>query len=322
MLRRFLIALSILFFAGPGNAADSTKPPPISVKAEISRAFLTIGDPVEYTITIRHDPQIKILSNLPVPPEDIFNIKKVSDFKRDEEEQTVEGRTMTLTTYRLGEFIIQPVEIQYRNSDGGIQKLVTEPIYLTVKSIAEGEIKKDIRDIKSVFSIPTEYRWIVYTAIALLILLLGVGGYLFWKHRKKIGLLASKSHLTPEEEALHALNELFDSDLLRRGLVKEYYFRLSEILRAYFELRFQIIAVEATTGEILEALKKRDMLPELTAKIQEVLEAADLAKFAKWKPEPTNIIRINKQSRAIIEESTPKVSEPEAAAAQEKTDGI
>lgn len=322
MPRHFLLALSIFFLAYPAFAADSAKAPAISVKAEISRAFLTIGDPVVYTVTIRHDPAIKILSNLPVPPEDIFHIKNVKDFKRGEEGQTAEGRTMTLTTFRLGEFIIQPAEIEYRDVDDSIKKLVTEPIYLTVKSIAEGEDKKDIRDIKSVFSIPAEYRWIVYTGLVLLAILLGLGGFLFWKHRKKLALLVPKTHLTPEDAALRALGELFDSDLLRRGLVKEYYFRLSEILRGYFEHRFQIVAIESTTEEILAELKNREIDPALTAKIQEVLEAADLAKFAKWKPEPTSVIRLNKQSRAIIEEATPKETEPAAAAAEEKPDGV
>jgi len=152
-----------------------------------------------------------------------------------------------------------------------------------VKSIAGGASQEDIRDVKSV--VPYKFRVgkVLWTLLALT--LLGASYFLFRVLRKKKDALQpAPSPLTPEEEALLHLEELFESDLLKHGFVKLYYLKLSEILRVFFEKRYKILAVELTTGEILRALRPLHLETGLSQKIQYVLEAADLAKFAKWVP--------------------------------------
>ena len=77
-------------------------------------------------------------------------------------------------------------------------------------------------------------------------------------------------------------------------------------MRTYFEKRYHILAVESTTDEILRLLRGHEMDSGLLKKIAETLESADLAKFAKWKPEPAKIVEINHKSRQIIEEAKPR----------------
>ena len=149
-----------------------------------------------------------------------------------------------------------------------------------------------------------------------IILLAGGGGlgflvYRKYRLKKAAAPEAGETSLSPEDEALLKLNQLFDSDLMRRGLIKEYYLRLSEILRIYLEKRFAILAVESTTDEIVKSFKKTDIPRPLKEKIASVLEAADLAKFAKWKPGPPEILRLNRESKEIVEEARPK-TEPAA----------
>ena len=74
----------------------------------------------------------------------------------------------------------------------------------------------------------------------------------------------------------------------RKGEIKKYYTRLTEILRQYLENRFRVYSLELTTAETLDALvktgfKKNGSYNELKA----VLTGADLVKFAKYKPEPS-----------------------------------
>lgn len=283
-------------------ATAAEERPPIAVKAELSDAFITVGDPVEYTISIRHHPSIKVLSIPPPPTADMFEIKKIEEFHREEDGQAVEGRHITLTTFRLGEFILDPLKIDYLDMVGNAKSIQTEQIYLTVKSVAEGEAKLDIRGIKSVISIPAHYREIIVISLAAIFF----GILVFFiirmiKKRREAGS-GPATNLSPEESALQALNALFDSDLLRTGNFKFYYLQLSDILRNYFERRLQIQAIESTTDEIIKKLQEKRINTELTEKITEVLQTADLAKFAKWKPEPAYVVRINKQSKGIIEE--------------------
>jgi len=313
-----IVLVSSLLSAGHqlGYAEETSqnKPPSnpsISVKAEVDRAFITIGDPVEYTITIRHDPAIKILSNIPSPAGDILKIKKIEEFKREEKGMTVEGRTFKLTAFRLGEFILDPVKIEYRSGSNPTQSISTEKIFLTVKSVDAGQPKEDIKGLKGVLEIVQKWMRVLLVILGLGLTALIVF-ILYTRFKKKRAEGASpETLLSPEEEAMLHLNQLFDSDLIRKGKTKEYYLKLSEILRIFFERKFHILAVESTTFEALRLLRNKELPVDLMQKIEEVLEAADLAKFAKWQPEPVMILNINKKSKEIVEELTPK-EQPEA----------
>ncbi len=294
--------------AAPTAAKASPAPPAfdpdISVKASINKAAITIGDPVEYTITITRSSNVQLLSNIPSPDSDILKIKSIKDISEKEGPKTVEGKKFTLTTFRLGQFVLNPVLIQYKKGEE-TKMLTTEPIYLTVESVAKGETKVDIRGLKAVLNLPAG---ILLALLLILVMgLIAAGVFVFRLFRRKaIEGETDKPAMSPEEEAMFNLNKLFDSDLLRRGKIKDYYLQLSEILRAYFERRFSILAIEYTTDEIMRALRQKELPRELRDKIEEVLQASDLAKFAKWTPEPAEIIQINQKSKQIVEMSAPK----------------
>lgn len=301
--------LSFFLLASPVWGAEKTtltkvSASPISVKAEVNKAFMTIGDVMTYTVTIKHAPDVQVLSSVAPPPADTFKLKKVEDINRKEGTSLVEGRKYSLTCFRLGEFILDPQEIKYRQGGGEVKTILTDKIYVTVKSVAEGEEKKDIRGIKSVLKIePSMIPWIVTGTL----IFLALAGFLIYRAMKKAKDQPAQpeTKLTLEEQATLELNQLYESDMLRKGKVKEYHLRLSEILKNYFERRFQILAVESTTDEINRMLKQKDIDSKLRNKIADVLEAADLAKFAKWKPDPQVIKEHFQKSKEIIEEAKP-----------------
>lgn len=304
MRRVFVLTILLSILLGTHGFAADKKSDDIRVKAEIDKAFLTVGDRLTYTVTVEHAPDIKVLSSVPSPASDVLEIKKIEDISRKENRKIVEGRKFILTTYRLGEFILDPVTIQYRKEGQEIKSLQTNKLYLTVKSIAGGKTQEDIRDIKPV--VPLGFhpgKWGV-VLLALAVFAAGFGIYQRF-FRKKGPSGPAPSPLTPEQEALLHLTELFESDLLKRGQIKPYYLRLSEILRVYFEKRYQVLAVELTTVETLRALRPLHIDPVLYQKIQHVLEAADLAKFAKWVPTASDVIQINKKSEEIVKEAAP-----------------
>ena len=81
------------------------------------------------------------------------------------------------------------------------------------------------------------------------------------------------------------LAALKEKRLWQQGQVKEYYSELTEILRRYFENRFGLMALEETTDEIIEGLRRMKLLPRIIGDVEDVLVRADLVKFAKYKPE-------------------------------------
>jgi len=312
---RKLLGLSLLLICltGPCLAADADD---IRVKAEVDKAFLTIGDPVTYTVTVEHSPDIQVLSAIPAPDSSILEIKKVEDIHKKQKKKLITGRKFILTTYRLGEFVLDPITIEYRKEGQPPKSIQTNKLYLTVKSVSDGATpQEDIRDVKSV--VPYKLR-LAKLLGTLLVLLLGFGGYALYRflNKKETAVQPAAPALSAEEEALMRLSELFESDLLKRGLPKLYYLRLSEVLRMYFERRYKILAVESTTVEILRALREQPLKSELYQKIQYVLESSDLAKFAKWIPTAPEVIQINKKSEEIVKESIPVLEQTLAEASR------
>ncbi len=95
---------------------------------------------------------------------------------------------------------------------------------------------------------------------------------------------------TPEEIAQAALALLLAENLPARGLVKEFYLRLTGIVRQYVEDTTGIRAPEQTTEEFLRDMRSRAVFPpERSVRLAEFLEAADLVKYAGQQPEEGQI---------------------------------
>lgn len=125
---------------------------------------------------------------------------------------------------------------------------------------------------------------------ALVIVALAVLGYWYYKKNKlKVSGVPEKPkkvepcHVT----ALDNLEALKTKELWQHSHVKEYYSELTEILRIYISERYSINAMESTTDEIMTDLKS---IPNIdmsdTTRMQNILELADFAKFAKMEPLP------------------------------------
>jgi low affinity Fe/Cu permease len=88
--------------------------------------------------------------------------------------------------------------------------------------------------------------------------------------------------------AFRELEKLREEQLWQKGEIKNYYTKLTEILRQYLENRFRVFSLELTTAETLEALVKTGFKKDGSYnKLITVLTGADLVKFAKYNPEPS-----------------------------------
>jgi hypothetical protein len=85
--------------------------------------------------------------------------------------------------------------------------------------------------------------------------------------------------------ALRELDRLREEKLWQRSEFKPYYTRLTDTIRRYMERRYNIPAMEMTSYEILDTWKQSERPEEdLSAKLNRLLNLADLVKFAKEKP--------------------------------------
>jgi len=87
------------------------------------------------------------------------------------------------------------------------------------------------------------------------------------------------------EWAKRKIAALLSEDLVRRGRVQEFYYRISDIVRGYVERRFGVSAPEMTTEEFLATAAADGRFGERnTAELNEFLKACDLVKYARRIP--------------------------------------
>jgi hypothetical protein len=161
-----------------------------------------------------------------------------------------------------------------------------------------------IFDIKQPRQVPfnfAEAQPYIWGSLALL-LLLALILYLVKKFSKKSSIKEEEIILIPcEIEAEEALTKLQAKEYISKGLVKIHYVELTEILRRYFDREFEIDSLESTTEETLALLKNTKLAPKFILSINELLEEADLVKFAKSNPDERTSNNYMKFSFTIIE---------------------
>ena len=124
----------------------------------------------------------------------------------------------------------------------------------------------------------------IITILIIFIITYYISKYL--SNKKKITITSKPKIIVPSDiTALRQLNKLEKEKIWQAGNVKEYHSQLSEIIRRYTENRFEFIALEMTTYEIIEELKSTVNINDEELKdFRILLQRADLAKFAKSKP--------------------------------------
>jgi hypothetical protein len=119
--------------------------------------------------------------------------------------------------------------------------------------------------------------------------------------------------------ALRELEKLKAEKLWQNGETKKYYTRLTEILRRYLEDRFGVFSLELTTSETLEALIKTGFRKdESYNRLKSVLNEADLVKFAKYKPEPSENEQAFDNSRDFVDATKITSGEPAPSETDQK----
>jgi ribosomal protein S3AE len=96
--------------------------------------------------------------------------------------------------------------------------------------------------------------------------------------------------------------------LIEKSLIKEYYIRLSDIIRTYIENRYRIFAMDRTTWELFQEMKSKKIERLHADKINNFLEECDMVKFAKYTPSHKEIEEIYKKAEEIINITTSEIT--------------
>lgn len=208
------------------------------------------------------------------------------DSTKKETGETVLSQRVVITSFDTGFIVLPPIDFKFNNDS--LQVLSTEPLLIFVSDIPV-DTEADIKDIKEPYEVPFNWKkWLIWGLIVLGVIGLIIGLILYIKK------LRAKSQETPvarpkpkrpaHEIALEKLETLRQKKLWQNDQVKAYYIELSDIVREYIEFQFDVLALEMTTDEIISALQLKGIEDEKIKPLKAMLQMADLAKFAKYKP--------------------------------------
>ncbi len=193
--------------------------------------------------------------------------------------------SILVVMYDLGVYRMHGPQIK---SVGVENVLATERPILTV--ILPDEILSNIQDsltmapLKPIMTEPLTIEDFRFFLIGLgILLLIAASIFLFRRMRSKERIQPEETEIIsipPHETALRKLRELKEKELWQKGQIKEYQSELTFIIREYLQGRFTMNALEMTTSEILREV------PGFvdTEKLGNILQIADLVKFAKAVP--------------------------------------
>ncbi len=311
-MRRILFIL-ILLLSSALFAEDKGL---IEVKAQVDTAVITIGDRIHYSIIIDRKKELRVER----PGEGLnlgmFEIKAY-DFPEPVEKdgRMIERFNFTISVYDTGHYVIPPFPVAYfpKDTTNKYQIIEAPAISILVKSVLEGSEARELKDVKAPVDIPFNYRfWISMLVIVVLLILAGWLIYRLIKKRRETGYIFNPPPPPPPAHvtALNDLQELFASDLLEKGDYKQFFSRLSEIIRIYLEGRYYVLAMEQTTAEIMRAVQNVLSEETLQNELHQLLTMSDLVKFAKHKPEPEDVEHVKEAALNFVE-TTKLVYEPQ-----------
>ena len=314
-LLNFAVVFCVILSGNLWSANDK-----ISLEARVDKNKIKIGDLIHYSIIVARDENVNVaMPNLGANL-GAFEIRDYNDPEPvNQNGEIIQRREYVISTYDIGNYEIPPVTVRFSiGEDSTWQELTTEKIKITVESVKPSEAS-DIRDIKSPLEIERDWMRIIrFVAAGLILVLIAILIFIYIKRRK-----AGKSFIPhrekpkrpPHEIALDELDQLLHEELLEKGAIKQFYIRISEIIRHYIEGRFFINAIEMTTTQLIDTMNETEIEDEHVRQVEDFLLQCDLVKFAKYIPTPSEhqeaidrAYRIVNQTKIIIEPESESVA--------------
>ena len=291
---------------------------PIDVVVGLSAETLALTDLLTVTIQVEYEEGIQIQ-----PPylseENYAPLLLVQSPRENISWSQSKNRIIKTWTYKLepmssGDFSLRPFRVFFRlisekgndNSQWPVYKIETEEMGFHVTAV-DPDSQDDIRDIKDL--ILPDYNVLppLLTGVSIGILLLV--WWLVFRIRNRAQPSDATANIVIDylKESLEKLDELEKKDYISQREYERLHVELSIIMRYFIENRFGLRALEQTTEEFMRAIRYApDFSNEQQAMLQQLMELADLVKFATYDPGSNASREAVKTVRTFIESTRQK----------------
>lgn len=305
----FLIALAAL----TASAAPKTQ-----LKQSLDSAYLLMGKTTTLKIEMVHEGPLtgeQVIQAKALPPQVEIADEGVTDTVSLGNNRWELRREVTLQSFDSGLYVLPPVLYIQDGETIASQTVALKVIPVPVDSLTDIHPYAPAADagLRWYDRLPD---WIVDYGLSILIALLVIAAGIFvwyrWLRKPAKGAAVERQikKEPPYETAVRALNVLHGEHLCENGQEKEFYTRLTEILRVYLQDRFGINAMEMTSSEILHALRHNEATRMPGRLMTDILNMADFVKFAKVRPLPDDNAKTFRAAREFVEETRPMPEVP------------
>jgi hypothetical protein len=206
-----------------------------------------------------------------------------------------------------GRHLIRSVAIEFidhrPNSEARDKNSLIEsdPIEINIKSEFGDKVPKlsDLDPMLPPRPLPlaSKWPWLVGAAVCIALAI----AVLFVRRRTQANTVVERP-LTPEQIAHAALANLLSENLPSQGRFKDFYLRLTGIVRHFIEGTTGLRAPEQTTEEFMRAMRSQDVFSvERSMRLKEFLEAADMVKYAGQQPESEQVELSINRAREFVD---------------------
>jgi hypothetical protein len=336
LLRAFVIVSLSVLMAGQCIAEGD----PLRVGGSVDRRVVAIGDTFSFHLDLDWQEGAEVKPLPVVDRIGNFIIRDIREgLATKSEGRLTKHISMLLTVFETGQQTIPAVDVFYLGPDGATKTASTAPIDIEVESVLPADAS-DIRDIKEPIEVPRRWKELALSYLLLVGLVAGTAVSVLFslKRRQEIevfllkvwlrvtapvrrlidyilGLLGlikrtsavpaydvevTEPDLIPEEAALKELERIEALGLKAQGMIKDYYTLISETVRRYLERKYGMLAMESPVSYTLRAIAEMNISREASGAIADVLEEADLVKFAKFMPSQDLVDSLAGRARRIV----------------------
>jgi len=288
MIKRFIT----LFLAVSSLVAINAQT--IQVNARFDTTAITIGDQIRLHIELERQKDVQV--QFPVWTDALPRSIEILEIFPVDSTQISGGRVrlkqeILITSFDSGRHVLSPISFPFV-VEGMNDIIATRSIFLDVFTVPLDR-EEEIADIKPIYTLPIGWAdiwpWLLRISLFLLaaaIIAFGIYAFIRWRKNKPIFSLPKPTE-PPHITALRELDRLRDEKLWQSNRTKDYYTRLSDTVRTYIEGRFDVMAMEMTSDEILDGLQKTGFEDNnLVDRLRKLFTLSDLVKFAKAEPLP------------------------------------
>ena len=299
MKMRYLLLLVMTFFAAVAYGQQG------EIKARLDSTHILIGDYLNVQLSVKAPTSVKVLfpAVQPLLPDSIemIGVSKIDTLI--ENNMAAYKQTVTVTAFDSGSFVFPALPFYSADS---VLLGITNPLPFEVTTVPV-DTTLAIKDIHPPVKVSLTFKEVLpyiltVLAVALLVALIV---FLIMRYAKKEKPQKVRVKVVPKEKAhiiaLSRLETLRKKKLWEAGEVKTYYSELTDIIRDYMENRWEFGAMEMVTPEIMAELERLNLSQEDREMMHQILNTADLVKFAKWQPLPTDHDRCFKDAVGFVQ---------------------